>query len=152
MMLFFRGPLVEEFQHLFRIMVGAFFQCSGVLGGQLLAVGIEDHDDRESVAGGVSVFGVGRLVVALVHVDQHDHIVGPQLGRDGRVFLEEFVKLVTPAAPVGPKLKQDALVLFFGDDQGLADLCGAIQGFIVDGGLVRLFILSVNGLVKDRGA
>ena len=85
----------------------ALLQFPGVLGRELLGVGVQNHDDRQTVLRGVPVLRIDLLVVILIHVNHNDHIIALESGGDAFVRLVERVQFVAPAAPIGPELQEN---------------------------------------------
>ncbi len=127
------GPFVEEGEDFGGAVVVAFLEFTAVLGGELVAVGVENDNDGEAEADGIAVFLDGGIVVAVVHVDEGHDVVGFKICGDGTVGLAEVVQAMAPAAPVGAELEEDAFVFLFGERECVGDLFGGVGGFVVDG-------------------
>ncbi len=127
------GPFVEEGEDFGGAVVVAFLEFAGVLGGELVAVGVENDDDGEAEADGIAVFLNDAVIVAVVHVDEGHDIVGFKVCGDGLVGLTKIMQAMAPAAPVGAELQEDAFVFLFGERECVGDLFRAVGGHVVDG-------------------
>ena len=71
-------------------MLVAFFKVTSVLGGDRFAVAVQDGQKRYPVLVG-PVFRSEILIMALVYINQYEHIISAQFFMDGFIALEKLM-------------------------------------------------------------
>lgn len=111
-------------------MVVTLFKIVGMFGDQMLAITVQNHEERQSITF-TPILRNHILVVPVVYVDEHSDIIGLQHVTDGFIALEKVMQFVTPAAPICAELQENAFVFFAGSNDRVRHLLVAVCGFII---------------------